>query len=288
MRPCRPLSLHLHVPEQSSPSRVRSGESSQTRKRFSSAAHKPRALAGCGPFRRLTYEKGKGQMQRQNTKSTRRPVDDVNNLWHHVECQRALASTVIQIRRNALFTSPEYAERSKSQNILTPFSLLPAITGMASAGAAPISQSDSFCNPRPFPRQKRPQECSWIYCIDQFGEFSCGSNQRSSLLIWYHVSSDISTSGGVCMKRERFKCIRGFLQKLTRVDESPLSSSQSGLQCADHWQAPRRTDPFEPLRSVFDLCAQLHIAGIIEPASQSHAPPQKENHDTQCLPLQNE
>jgi hypothetical protein len=39
---------------------VRSAESFQTRKRFSSAAHKPRALAGSGPFRRLTYEKGKG------------------------------------------------------------------------------------------------------------------------------------------------------------------------------------------------------------------------------------
>jgi len=55
-----PLSLHLHVPERSSPSRVRSGKSSQKRKRFSSAAHKPRALDGCGPFRRLTNEKRKG------------------------------------------------------------------------------------------------------------------------------------------------------------------------------------------------------------------------------------
>jgi hypothetical protein len=58
--PTGPLSLHLHVPERSSPSRVRSGESFQNRKRFPSAAHKPRALAGYGPFRRLTYEKGKG------------------------------------------------------------------------------------------------------------------------------------------------------------------------------------------------------------------------------------
>jgi hypothetical protein len=30
------------------------------RKRFSSAAHIPRALAGSGPFHRLLYEKGKG------------------------------------------------------------------------------------------------------------------------------------------------------------------------------------------------------------------------------------
>jgi hypothetical protein len=42
-----PLSLLFHVPERSSPSRVRC------------AAHKPRALDGSGPFRRLTYEKGK-------------------------------------------------------------------------------------------------------------------------------------------------------------------------------------------------------------------------------------
>ncbi len=33
----------------------------------------------------------------------------MNNLWHHGECQRCFASTAIQIRRNALFTSPEYA-----------------------------------------------------------------------------------------------------------------------------------------------------------------------------------
>jgi hypothetical protein len=45
--PPGPLSLPFHVPERSSPSRVRS------------AAHKPRALDRCGPFRRLTNEKGK-------------------------------------------------------------------------------------------------------------------------------------------------------------------------------------------------------------------------------------
>jgi hypothetical protein len=39
-----------------------------------------------------------------------RPVDDVNNLRHHGKCQRCFASTAIQIRRNALFTSPEYAD----------------------------------------------------------------------------------------------------------------------------------------------------------------------------------
>src|SRR5262245_22688054 len=53
------LSLLPHVPEPSSPSRVRSGKSFQTRKRFSSAAHKPRDLDRCGPFRRLTNEKEK-------------------------------------------------------------------------------------------------------------------------------------------------------------------------------------------------------------------------------------
>jgi hypothetical protein len=43
-----------------------------------------------------------------------RPVDDVNNLRHHGKCQRCFASTAIQIRRNALFTSPEYAhDRSR-------------------------------------------------------------------------------------------------------------------------------------------------------------------------------
>jgi hypothetical protein len=54
------------VPERSSPSRVRSGKSLQTRKRSSSAAHDPRsarvprrALDGSGPFRRFTNEKRK-------------------------------------------------------------------------------------------------------------------------------------------------------------------------------------------------------------------------------------
>lgn len=61
-----PLSLPPYVPERSSPSRVRSGKSFQTRKRFSSAAHDPRsarvprrALDRCGPFQRLINEKGK-------------------------------------------------------------------------------------------------------------------------------------------------------------------------------------------------------------------------------------
>ena len=48
-------------------------------------------------------------MQRPKHKIRPPPVDHVNNLWHHGNCQRALASTAIQIRRNALFTSPEYA-----------------------------------------------------------------------------------------------------------------------------------------------------------------------------------
>jgi hypothetical protein len=48
-------------------------------------------------------------MQRPRHKIRPPPVDHVNNLWHHHKCQRALASTAIQIRRNALFTSPEYA-----------------------------------------------------------------------------------------------------------------------------------------------------------------------------------
>ena len=49
-----PLSLLPYVPERSSPSRVRY------------AAHKPRALDGSGPFRKLTNDKGK----RANAKTT--------------------------------------------------------------------------------------------------------------------------------------------------------------------------------------------------------------------------
>ena len=46
-----PLSLLPHVPERSSPSRVRF------------AAHKPRALDGSGPFRRWTEIRESGQLQ---------------------------------------------------------------------------------------------------------------------------------------------------------------------------------------------------------------------------------
>jgi hypothetical protein len=58
-----PLSLLPQVPERSSPSRVRSGKSFQTRKRFSSAAHSPRAPDASGPFRRLTEIRESGLMQ---------------------------------------------------------------------------------------------------------------------------------------------------------------------------------------------------------------------------------
>ena len=44
-----------------------------------------------------------------NPKIRAPPVDHVNNLRHDCYCQRCFASTAIQIRRNALFTSPEYA-----------------------------------------------------------------------------------------------------------------------------------------------------------------------------------
>ena len=46
-----PLSLPPYVPKRSSPLRVRF------------AAHKPRALERCGPFRRLTVIRESGQMQ---------------------------------------------------------------------------------------------------------------------------------------------------------------------------------------------------------------------------------
>jgi hypothetical protein len=49
----------------------------------------------------------------QNPKIRAPPVDDVNNLRHDCKCQRRFASTAIQIRRNALFTSPEYALHDK-------------------------------------------------------------------------------------------------------------------------------------------------------------------------------
>jgi hypothetical protein len=100
-----------------------------------------RALAGSGPFRRLTSEKGKGANAKskpfsvrgrlrppfgqhrgcpvmltlpRNPKIRSPPVDDVNNLRHHCRCQRCFASTAIQIRRNALFTSSEYAAEIKT------------------------------------------------------------------------------------------------------------------------------------------------------------------------------
>jgi hypothetical protein len=49
-----PLSLHRHLPERSSPSRVRS------------AAPNPRALDRSGPFRKLSSEKGKGANAKAN------------------------------------------------------------------------------------------------------------------------------------------------------------------------------------------------------------------------------
>src|ERR1700730_10516198 len=53
-----------------------------------------------------------GSRLSRNPKIRAPPVDDVNNLGHDSKCQRCLASTAIQIRRNALFTSPEYALRA--------------------------------------------------------------------------------------------------------------------------------------------------------------------------------
>ena len=58
-----PLSLLPQLPERSSPSRVRSGKSFPPQKRFSSAAHTPRALDRSGPFRRLTEIRESGQLQ---------------------------------------------------------------------------------------------------------------------------------------------------------------------------------------------------------------------------------
>ena len=66
-------------------------------------------LPAAGRSEDLPMRRERGQMQRPKHKIRPPPVDDVNNLWHHGECQRRFASTAIQIRRNALFTSPEYA-----------------------------------------------------------------------------------------------------------------------------------------------------------------------------------
>ena len=66
-------------------------------------------LPAAGRSEDFPMRRERGQMQRPKHQIRPPPIDDVNNLWHHHKCQRALASTVIQIRRNALFTSPEYA-----------------------------------------------------------------------------------------------------------------------------------------------------------------------------------
>jgi hypothetical protein len=83
-RPTSPLSLHRHLSERSSPSRVRS------------AAQNQRALDCSGPFRTLTLEKGKGATAkakpfsvcsrvlppagRPRPKIPSPALDDVNNL----------------------------------------------------------------------------------------------------------------------------------------------------------------------------------------------------------------
>ena len=78
-------------------------------------------LPAAGRSEDFPMRRERGQMQRPKHKIRSPPVDDVNNLWHHHKCQRALASTVIQIRRNALFTSPEYAPRSNLSSLLSLF-----------------------------------------------------------------------------------------------------------------------------------------------------------------------
>src|SRR6266851_4791109 len=65
-------------------------------------------LAGCGlPL--VGIEQFEILLTPRNPKIRPPPVDDVNNLRHHCRCQRCFAPTAIQIRRNALFTSSEYA-----------------------------------------------------------------------------------------------------------------------------------------------------------------------------------
>src|ERR1700694_5329500 len=61
-----------------------------------------------------------GSRLSRNPKIRAPPVDDVNNLGHDSKCQRCLASTAIQIRRNALFTSPEYADHRPVNRSLRP------------------------------------------------------------------------------------------------------------------------------------------------------------------------
>ncbi len=56
----------------------------------------------------------------RNPKIRSPPLDDVNNLRHHCKCQRRFASTAIQIRRNALFTSSEYASKTMKHRTTEP------------------------------------------------------------------------------------------------------------------------------------------------------------------------
>ena len=93
-----PLSLLPHVPERSSRSRVSSEKSFQTRKRFSSAAHKPRALDRCGPFRRFNWDKGKGANAKANHSS----------LWPYTASRwSALQSTLLQNRTFHVLIKPD-------------------------------------------------------------------------------------------------------------------------------------------------------------------------------------
>jgi hypothetical protein len=98
----RPLFLLFDVPERSSPSRVRSRKSFQNQKRFSSAAHKPRALDCCGPFRKPISDEEKGAKCKVKTLSASRtarlPLVGPKSLKPHLqnktrkETQRRIAS----------------------------------------------------------------------------------------------------------------------------------------------------------------------------------------------------
>jgi hypothetical protein len=96
-----PLSLHAHLPERSSPSRVRF------------AAQTTRALDRSGPFRNLILRQGKGGQCKALS------LDRVNKVEASLQVPASLASTAYSDRRNALFTSSESALKN-SRSLKSP------------------------------------------------------------------------------------------------------------------------------------------------------------------------
>src|SRR5580700_2068499 len=99
------------------------------------------------------------------------------------------------------------------------------------------------------------------------------------MLIVPEIAAEVACGCGKRMKRHLLKSVRRRFEVLRGSSVISVAREDARQQDATHRLTPRRPDPFEPLRVVFDLCTKHVVSGLLQPTGERTSPSQEQGSD---------